>query len=586
MTPQPRFRSTRLAAAGLVLALALPAIVAAQPEVEIQLNARQAFVGEAFSVSIEVSGFQDADTPVWPKVDGATVRQLGAASESSFVSIVGGRRTESHSRTWQFELTPDHVGMLTIPPVSVQVDGQTLQTRTMQIEVRPSDVQQYFEVTVAVDQPRIYVGQRVRATMTIWIKPPIFNGRRVSPNPLWGSIVNSSPNFGPFPKEVANADNVVRRHGAGDAESQWYAFDLVADVIVDRAGTLDLGEIEIGLEYPTATGRRYFRVHPALPPIDVKPVPTEGRPADFAGAVGLYSIESRANPTNVRVGDPIELTIDLLGEGPLATLPPPLLTSNTALRENFRLPDDALAGEMKDGRRRFSLVIRAMNDAVKEIPPIEYPYFDPRAERFVVARSKPIPLTVTPVAKVEGVDLSRLSAAAKESRDSVQSLDGLRDIETHESLLLATTETVPAPVVITLLFAPPALFFGTWMTAAFVQYRFGDPVSRRRSRARRAAVARLNAALGRPPGEVAAAITAALSGYLADRRNEPAARWSGGAMAANLRELGVTAPLADRVGALASQCEAAEFAGIQNGAVEQLAAEARACIDGLERERL
>lgn len=572
----------------LMVSLALWAAVTAraQPSVELQLNSRQAYAGEAFVVAVEVTDFQEAEAPVWPALEGATVRQLGAASESSFISIVGNRRTETHSRTWQFEVTPSRVGPLVIPPITVRADGKAIQTQPLTLEVKPSDRERYFAAEVTVDPERIYVGQRVRAKLTIWVKPPVFNGRRVHPNAIWTRIVNAS-DFGPFPAEVRNPDNVLRERGVDDGRAQWYAFDLSTEAIVERAGLLSLGSISIGIEYPTMTGSRSFRVQPTFPPIEVRPVPMEGRPPDYAGAVGLYAIDTRATPTRVRVGDPIELTIEVSGEGPLSSLAPPLLASNAALNDGFRLPGEPLAGEVVNGRRRFVLVIRAIRDDVTEIPAIEYPYFDPQAERFVIARSKPIPLKVEPVAQIEGVDVSRLGAGrAQRSSEGVESLDGLRDIETRESLLLATTPNVAAPVLQGLLVGPPVAFAGLWAATALVRRRIGDTAARRRSGAGRAARTAIRAARARPPRDAAVAIAAALSQYLADRRAEPPASWIGTAVEPRLASLGVRESTARRVGALLSLCESASFAAVVDQSTDQLVAEALACLALLEHERL
>ncbi len=155
------------------------------------------------------------------------------------------------------------------------------------------------------------------------------------------------------------------------------------------------------------------------------PVPQDHRPANFSGAVGLFDIEAHANPTEVRVGDPINLTIDIFGSGPLDTLPPPLLASDPALTRDFRVPTEPLAGETRSGTRHFEVVIRATNDRITEIPAIEYPYFDPDAERFVIARSDPITLEVEPAAELALPEPTQLTAPGIADGTELQKLDGL-----------------------------------------------------------------------------------------------------------------------------------------------------------------
>jgi hypothetical protein len=298
------------------------------------------------------------------------------------------------------------------------------------------------------------------------------------------------------------------------------------------------------------------------------------------------------------VGDPIELTIDIYGDGPLETLPPPLLSANERLNEGFRLPGESLAGEMHEGRRRFKLTIRAKRDDVTEVPPIAYPYFDPDAERFVIARSKPIPLAVTPAAEVAPPDVTGLGASERAAgAPALEALDGLRDIETRESALLASTTGVTSGMVAGVMLAPPAVFLLTWAGVAYAQSRTADPVRRRRQAAPRAARRRLTQARTRATGArsgsegpgspaCAAEIAATLAGYLADRFNEPPARFTGLAGVDFLRGRGVRDDLLTQWASLVQRCEEASFGGGTPADDAALIRQALHCLTAVERERL
>src|SRR5205823_5148460 len=49
----------------------------------------------------------------------------------------------------------------------------------------------------------------------------------------------------------------------------------------------------------------------------VLPLPTENVPANFNGAVGNYTMAFSAGPTNVAVGDPITIKVQISGDGHL-----------------------------------------------------------------------------------------------------------------------------------------------------------------------------------------------------------------------------------------------------------------------------
>jgi len=565
--------------------LSAAAGAAGAPSVALKLESSTAYANEAFTVTLEISDFRTADEPQWPEIPGCSVRLLGSPAEFSQFTLIGGRRSESHSRTYQYELIPTVVGELVIPSIAVQVDGRTLRTNPTRVRVLASDAERLLSAEIVLGRSRVYVGQRVTATLTVWVRPPVWGTQRVDPTSVLQSL--SVTSLGPFPRQISNAANVGRMREVDGQRELYYAFDFVTQIVPEKPGRLEFDEIEFGLVYPTGSGKRHLRARPTVAPVEILPVPTEGRPAAFNGAVGLYDIKTSASPTSVRVGDPIQLTIEVFGDGPVESLPPPLLSANQRLVDDFRLPDETLAGEMRDGRRRFTLTIRARHEKVTEIPSIEYPYFDPDAERFVIARSAPIPLVVTPAAEIAAPEVPRGPAGSGTgSANTLEALDGLRDIETREALLLAETSPLASGVVTGFLTVPPAIFFATWAGRALLWRYAADPARRRRQRALSTARRRIAQGRRRPPREWAAEIAAALTGYLADRQNEPAARFGGRAGVDFLRARGVRPELVAEWSRIVERCEEISFAGAPQADLDQLAAQALRCLAALGRERL
>lgn len=561
------------------LALAAPAL-AAQATVELKIVSRDVYVNEATEVRIEVSDFESCEAPEFPELPNCLVRSAGQPMESSFTSIVNGRMTQTHSRVYAYVLIPQVVGELTIPAVTMRVDGKRLTTRAVTLKVLPSDADQLFGVEISTGRARLYVGQQVVAKMTIWVRPPRYGGQLLDAGETLRCI--RPYNFGPFPTQYTNASRGPRAGAAGT----FYFYQFAANFIAERPGPLTFDDIDVGIEYPTRTGIRSLRARPVVEPVEILAVPTEGRPPGFAGAVGLFDIRTSASPTNVRVGDPIELTIAIVGEGPLGTLPPPVLEANAKLVEGFRLPTETLAGEVRDAQRVFKVTIRARRDDLTEIPPIEYAYFDPDAERFVVARSARIPISVAPAAEVAAPEVVTRTPQSGSEPAALQALDGLRDIQTDENRLLAQTTPVTTGLVSGLLLAPPAVFGLAYAGLAFWQLRLADPARRRRQAAARLARQRIARARTLPPQAMAGELAAALSGYLADRLDRPPAQLSGSAAVELLRARQADVALAERWATVLSRCEEIAFAGGSSAESAALCTEALACISAAERQKL
>lgn len=577
--------------AAILVALPVPAALS-QATVALRVDSQQAYVNEPTRVEIEIDGFSACEEPVFPDIPGCAVHSLGATRQGTVIE----NRRQSHSRTYSFQLVPTTPGRLVIPEIEVSVDGEKLRTRPVVLAVNPSNVEELLTVTVNCDTPRVYVGQRIRLTLTLWLKAANAGGRPLSGREMFQFIERDG--FGPFPLP----QRVVERAAgpAGDSGT-YYTYDTTAEVVANQPGPLTLDNVGIVVNYPkrfgrdfwgdlTVTGYRRLFGRPQVAAVEVLPLPAEGRPAGFSGAVGRFEIAVSAKPTTVRVGDPIELTIDLRGDGELETLAAPRLAENAALTSGFRVPNETLAGETRDGRRRFTETIRAARPDVREIPAIELPYFDPERGEYRVARSQPIPIRVEAADKLDAGALRTIVPPTERERSAALTpLDGLRGNETDPAKLLASVARPSVEAVLAAAAAPPAMFLAGWACIGVARRRAGDAARQRRLGAARRARERIHASRTLAAREQAAAVSAALASYLADRLDEPPARFVGRAAGAALRARAGEAELAARWDRLLERCEALSFgAGASSGAdgPDTLGTEAQACIEAVERIRL
>lgn len=577
-------RLAGLLRAGLLIAAACGATAA---EVTLRAASRKAFVDEPLRLDVEIRDFQQCQTPQIPPSDDYEVRAIGTPAESTFVSIVNGRQTVSQSRSYFFELTPRRTGRLTIGPVAVEVDGQVLHSNTVEVIVRKSD--RPIELEITTEAKRLFVGQQARFVAKLRIRPVLVAGVPLGGGQMYNFIDPRHAGLGPFPPP--RTFDRVRRPGADGGQQLWYEYTLKTDDVVDRVGPVRFDELALTVRYPTrlsrdlfgdlrAEGYRLIRLRPVVHAPPVEPLPEQGRPPLFNGAVGRFEILAHASPTRVHVGDPIELVIELTGEGPLATLAGPDLSAQPRLVRDFRVPDETLAGKVLGRRKRFTQTIRARRADVREIPPIEYAYFDPVAAEYRIARSLPIPIEVAQAERVAASDIEGLAAAPAAPAEGLQRRDGLHGIRTDpQSLLAAAPAVTPAQVAWSLALPPAA--FGVFAIVLGVRRQSG--LRRRPDRRRFAArvlreLEQVDAGDSQPER-----IHAAVVGYLAQRLKMPAGRRTGPDVLEALRARGLDEALFEQTRRLLEQCEQAKYGAA--GADGSLAGAAAELIRRLERQR-
>jgi hypothetical protein len=174
-----------------------------------------------------------------------------------------------------------------------------------------------------------------------------------------------------------------------------------------REGTFDFGPCVIKVQLQTTSrnrnifdemmGRVEVREVPVTVdavPIEVLPLPAEGRPADFAGAIGQWSVAVDAKPTEVAVGDPITLTVKITGTGDIDTVPPLLLKG----LENFKTYDPTTKTTKNElgttGERVFQQVLIAKDTSVTQLPGVGLTYFDPLAKAYKTTGQPALPLQI------------------------------------------------------------------------------------------------------------------------------------------------------------------------------------------------
>lgn len=572
----------------------LPAI-AAHADVTLRLDARETYVDESVVARVVVSDYDTVTPPVAPATPDFLIESQGGM-QSSQTSIVNGRMRTSRSYVFTFQITPRRAGQLEIPPFEVTVDGKTQFTEPTLIQVKPSDAGEFLFAEITCNAPRLFAGQQATFTLHIGLKPVRAYDRLLTEAEMFDFVRTGSGEYGEFAGSGQRPDVGFRnRTGADGKPARFYVYSLKCRRIVDRPGENPFADIVVGVNYPVkfqrdvfmnlgVTESRRMRVRPALLIPTIEPLPSEGRPANFTGAVGRFRFDARAKPTDARVGDPIELTIVASGDGPLDTIPPPNLADHVALTDAFRVSNEPVASKMEPGRRVFTQFIRPRRADVTEVPPVEYAFFDPVAANYETARTAAIPLKITAAAQLAAADLTDISAPRTQPAAEIAPVDALRGIEVREERLLARSPETTAAHVALATFAPPALALCVWGWSLIAGARAAPTASRRRAEALAAARRRIADAATMPAPQAAHEISVALASYLAARLNVPSASVAGRAGVDALRARGVAAEAVQRTASLADRCAQVLY-GATDSVDVSLADEARECLAALENLR-
>ncbi|MDB6085310.1 MAG: hypothetical protein JWN43_3191, partial [Gammaproteobacteria bacterium] len=224
--------------------------------------------------------------------------------------------------------------------------------------------------------------------------------------------------------------------------------------------------------------------------LTVSPLPPEGRPPDFTGAVGTFKIASDISAPTAAAGDPLTLRMHVTGAGNFDRVDSTMLErldqwKTYPPRSTFK-PSDPLGYK---GEKTFEQPVIASKPGTQTLPGLTFSYFDPSTHRYETARSAPLSVTIAPSAADASLAAAQSPAPAQfppnapapPGAPANPSSDGLRP--DHPASGTGARSLVPLYWQPRFLAIPSVLalaFAGAWLGL-----RRADPADTRRARGRR-----------------------------------------------------------------------------------------------------
>ena len=423
----------------------------------------QGFLNEPLRVVVRVENMESFDGPTFDPVPELEIKRLpGEQTQTSF-TIANGRSSQVRTVAMTFEIVPRQMGVVTVPAFTVTADGQRYSTDPFRINVTASNSSELFKVRVVGEPRDLYIGQQGSLNLELLVKryTDASLGITLDEQSMWSLVdaQNSSWGvFGPALQKLFSENRRPRGELRALPEGEFLVYTISKPFDPIAVGTPTVGDIRVRMEYPTRlqrdrtfllssglsmAGARTLSVTPGEPEVRVLPLPEGGRPKSWNGAVGDFSMMVVAKPLEVSVGDPITLTMrlqDSSGTAGLDGLQAPLLAQQPAFASGFRVPSEAASGTVEGRSKVFTQSIRALSETVREIPPVEFSFFNPAKGEYETVRSAPIAITVKPsaIARVNAPAGGDADEAAASQDLTVVSGGLVANMSAEEALELGT----------------------------------------------------------------------------------------------------------------------------------------------------
>ncbi len=388
------------------------------------LSTTRCNVGEQVVLELRLSGA--SNDPLEPRVPDIAGVSMEFAGASKNVSMING--VTSSSSTYTYILTPTQQGSVVVPAISMSVDGQSYSTEPLKLQVGTSSGQAQpvpppstvpglgpngagwggpqnqipAVVPVPPDAQPVLVECEVSNTHPYVGELVVYTFRFLHRVQLAGPVnFEPPPPTGMLREDLGQSTSQVNRGGVEYAQSE-----VRTAYFPTSPGRLSIAPTRLSCQLAPdfmdanfslrGDGVRELSTQPV--DLEVLPLPTQGRPPSFNGAVGRhFELTASLNKTLIKAGDPVKLAVTIIGDEHPDLLLDPTLPNWPGVR-SYASDASALPYEKPNFRasKTFKIPLVPQQGGQFQLSDLSWSYFDPSARRYVTLTANPM------VLKVEG----------------------------------------------------------------------------------------------------------------------------------------------------------------------------------------
>tara|TARA_R110000764_G_scaffold3773_2_gene15496 strand:- start:5876 stop:7654 length:1779 start_codon:yes stop_codon:yes gene_type:complete len=374
--------------------------------VTFEMNLSKDVLGINERLRVDFTMNRDGDNFVPPDFEG--FRVLMGPSQSISSSWVNGVR--SFSKTYTYTLAPTARGKFTIKQATIVIKGETYKSLPKEVEVtaaveRPDgektvdDVaDESLHLVAEISKTSPYLNEAVTVVYKLYASPSIdVTNFRALDNPKYNNFWSQD-----IPVTKYDVQNTT-------FDGKSYRSVILKRVVLypQKTGELEIEPLSLDVSLQIPTNKRDFfggrifaqtnkTVSAGNRKINVKPLPTEGKPADFSGAVGEFQFSVTTSKTHLNASESLQAKVAINGKGnlklfeiPGLNLPSSLEVYDPEFNESVRTTLSGMEGNVSN-----SYTVVPTFKGKYPIPSIAFSFFNPKTEKYQTLSSGEIMINV------------------------------------------------------------------------------------------------------------------------------------------------------------------------------------------------
>lgn len=395
--------------------------------IQVSFEPEKIKLGTVGTMKVEVEGSMSGGTPTIPSIPDLKFSYVQAANN---IVLTSQRKliTVSHI----YKVKASKAGTYEIPSFEMTIDGKPVKTNSAKLVVENSSSTENSDETsgitlkLSLDRNSLYVGEMVPATISLYVKEGIQGNILTNP-------VKESDAFGDMNYLTQPDESIERIDNQNFSVIKWKTYitplksgtqTLEYRILMNIAMPQEQQDymhrhLNFFLSSMLAPAKR-VEIYTIPLSINILPIPEDGRPKDFTGAIGEFTLEdAKMDPLTLEVGEPSVFKFSVKGYGNFQSISAPKLDISKDWKTYTPKMDFNKADEFGYiGEKAFEYVIIPQSEKILESPQAIFNFFSPKTGKYEELKKEPLKLTV--VASSEKSTQPTASAITTSSASTVE----------------------------------------------------------------------------------------------------------------------------------------------------------------------
>ena len=369
---------------------------------------------------------------------------VGGPSQSVSQSWINGKVTFSQSYTYIIQ--PKRKGAFSIASASIKIGGKFIKSEPVKIIVldaveipkNPNDpnyvAQQNIHLVAEISKANPYVGEG------IYVEYRLYVSENVS---VYDTSISEAPKYNGFWNQDIKVNGFPVKMGKYNGENYRYIVLQKALLIPTKTGKLSIDPMRMDIVIGVPSGRADFfgnaitknirrEFASTKKIIRPKSLPLEGKPANFAGAVGDFNFNVALSKDILKANETSQVQLKISGKGNLKLFELPTVETPAELemyqperKERVRINASGISGAVTD-----TYTVVPLYKGKYKIPSISFSYFNPKEKKYKIIATEDFFVDVQ-----EGKELITVDTSSVRKQEVVSTGKNFRYIATKTNFI-------------------------------------------------------------------------------------------------------------------------------------------------------